>query len=59
MLEEESECAIVAFDPELSGESTTAEDVGVSEWGLTLCAYGGRAVFPFAYVYVYSPSHLQ
>ena len=59
MLKEESECAIVAFDPELSGESAAAEDVGVCEWGLAFGAYEGRAVFSFASVYMYSPSHLQ
>ena len=59
MLKEESECAIVAFDPELSGESAAAQDVGVYEWGLAFGAYEGRAVFSFASVYMYSPRNFQ
>jgi len=44
VLKEESECAIVAFNPKLSGESAAAEDVGVCEWGLAFGACEGRVV---------------
>jgi hypothetical protein len=57
-LNEESEGVVVAFDSELGGESATAQDVCVCEWGLAFGAYEGRALLSFAYVDMYSPCHL-
>ena len=59
MLNEESEGVVVAFDPQLSGESATAQDVCVCEWGLAFVAYEGRAVLSFASVDMYSRCHFQ
>jgi hypothetical protein len=55
VLNEESEGVVVAFDPQLSGESAAAQDECVCEWGLTFGAYEGRAVLSFAYVDMYFP----
>ena len=59
MLNEESEGTVVAFDSELSGEYAAAYYVRVCEWGLTLGAYEGWAVFSFASVDMYPPRHLK
>ena len=49
----------MAFNSELGGESATSKDVCVCERGLAFCAYEGWAMFPFAFVDVYSPCDFQ
>jgi len=45
----------MAFHSEFSSVSTPSQYVCVCKWGLTLCAYEGCALFPFAFVDVYAP----
>ncbi len=59
MLEEESECAIVSFDSELSSESAPTQYMNVCEWCLAFGADEGWAVLSFASVVMDSPRHFQ
>ncbi len=49
----------MAFNSELGGESAASKDVCECKRGLTLSAYEGWAVFPFASMDVYAPYHLH
>ena len=59
MLEEESECAVVSFDSELSGGSAPTQYMGVCERCLALEADEGWAVLSFASVDMNSPRHFE